>query len=88
MLFIFNAKKKIQIFQLVVWQHGVVLNWVSYEEFSKREDSSAAPGQQKTSKKTSLFFLHDVTSGLVFFSKSPVYGLVRNHVYLTYPSDL
>ena len=52
--------------------------------FLIKKTFSLYPREQKTSKKTSLFFLHDVTSGLVFFSKSPVYGLVRNHVMVWY----
>ena len=40
--------------------------------FLLKKTFSLYPREQKTSKKTSLFFLHDVTSGLVFFSKSPV----------------
>ncbi len=36
------------------------------------------PGEQKTGKKTSQKSSRDGKSGLVFFSKSPPIGLVRN----------
>ena len=40
----------------------------------------ALPGEQRTGKKTSQLFSQVAASGLVFFSKSPPTGLVRNQL--------